>query len=246
MIKRWKFIREGFKSENGNVKWKVGEWQEPIKDLEMCNKGYHCSKKIYQAFSYVQGEVLAQVECKGKHQSTDDKEVWENQRVVKAYKWTKKDSVALSIYVAELCLENFEKVYPSDKRPREAIEAAKKWLKNPTAKNQSAAESAAWSARSAAESAAWSAESASWSAESAAWSAESAESARSAAWSASWSAESAALSAESARSAAESAESARSAAESASWSAESAAWSALVKKIFKWMDKRLLVLKEIK
>jgi hypothetical protein len=88
--------------------------------------------------------------------------------------------------------------------------------------DESAAESAAWSAarsaESAAESAAWSAarsaESAARSAESAAWSAaRSAESAARSAESAAWSAESAALSAESA------ARSAESAAESAAWSA---------------------------
>ncbi len=155
---KYKFIRKGFKSENGNTKWEIGKWQKPIKNLVLCEKGYHCSKTIYQAFSYVQGEILCQVECKGKNLKDTDKEVWENQRVVKAWKWTKKDSVALSIYAAELCIDNFEKVYPNDKRPREAIEAAKKFLKYPTAANRSAAESAARSAAwSAAESAAESA-----------------------------------------------------------------------------------------
>ena len=146
MTKRWKFLKKGFKSSSGNTKWKISEWSKPVKNLELCENGYHCSKEIYQAFSYVQGEILAQVECKGKHDSSDDKEVWETMRIVKAYKWTKNDSVALSIYAAELCIDNFEKEYPEDKRPREAIEAAKKWLKNPTQKNKSAAESAARSA----------------------------------------------------------------------------------------------------
>ena len=83
---------------------------------------------------------------------------------------------------AERTLENFEKQFPEDKRPREAIEAKRKFVKNEiTEEELSAAWSAAWSA---AESAAWSAWSAAWSARSAAWSA--AWSARSAesAWSA--------------------------------------------------------------
>ena len=96
-------------------------------------------------------------------------------------------------------------------------------------KTESAAESAAESARSAAESARSAAESAR-SARSAAWSAESAaRSAESTAWSA----------AESARSAAASA--ARSA-ESAAWSAESAAWSAAELNHFKWEAETLLTL----
>jgi len=229
-ITRWKFLNKGFKSAHGDTKWKIGKWSKPIKNLEMCNRGYHCSKEIYQAFSYVQGPILAEVECKGKHEPGNDKEVWETMKIVRAFKWQKKDSVALAIYSAELCIDNFEKEYPEDERPREAIEAAKKWLKNPTKQNMSAAESAgsaAWSARSAAGSAGYAAWSA---AESAAWSARSA--AGSAGYAA-WSAGSAARSAESA-------------AGSAAGSAGYAAGSALIEKISKWMDRRLLVLKEIK
>jgi hypothetical protein len=218
-MKRYKFLRKGNKSENGNFKWKLGEWYIHEGEIEMCNAGFHCSKGIYQAFSYVQGEILAEVEVKGKHQTQDDKEVWEKMRIVKEWEWTKKDSVLFSIYAAYLCLDNFEKVYPNDKRPREAIEAAERYIENPTEKNQEAAESAARSARSA-ESAAWSAESvarsAAWSAWSAAWSARSAESAESAAWSA----------------------------RSAAWSARSAE-SAVYKKLDKWMLNHLKELKQL-
>jgi hypothetical protein len=156
--------------------WKIGKWYKEI-NLSICIRGFHCSKTILDAMSYVSGEVLAIVETKGKHISQSDKECWQSMRIVKAYKWTKKDSVALAIYSAELVLKNYEKVYPDDNRPRKAIEAAKKVLKKDTAKNRSAAwsarsaESAAESARSAAESArsaAWSARSAAWSEESAA------------------------------------------------------------------------------
>ena len=108
---------------------------------------------------------------------------------------TYKQYVSYAIFAAEQCLSRWEKKYPKDRRPRKAIEAAKKCLKNPSKKNKDAA----------------------WSAESAARSARSAESAaRSAAESAAWSAESAARSARSAESAARSARSA----ESAAWSAE--------------------------
>src|ERR1019366_3169361 len=117
-------------------------------------------------------------------------------------KITQEQSVILACECAKRVLVHFEKEYPKDMRPREAIDAALLYVQKPTAKNKSAARSAAWSAarsaESAARSAAWSAESAAWSAawsaesaaRSAAWSAESA--ARSAAWSAARSAESAA------------------------------------------------------
>lgn len=75
--------------------------------------------------------------------------------------FTKKQNVKWVILCAESVLYNFESVYPNNKRPRKAIEAAKKYLKNPSGKNKSAAwsvtEFAAESARSAADFAVWSA-----------------------------------------------------------------------------------------
>ena len=101
------------------------------------------------------------------------------------------DKHRLSCVFALSCINNFEKEYPEDKRPREAIEAKLLWIDGKISIDElSAAESAARSAARSAESAARSA------ARSAAWSAESAESAaESAAWSAAWSARSAARSA---------------------------------------------------
>jgi hypothetical protein len=119
------------------------------------------------------------------------KEVFAKLKEGKNYDWlnwllsrlfTKKQCIRYAIFSAEQVLDNFEKVYPKDKRPRLAIKAAKNYLKNPTKRNRSAAYSAARSAYSAA-----------YSAYSAAYSAYSA--ADSAAYSAAYSAYSAARSA---------------------------------------------------
>ena len=125
-------VKGKIKSNSGNCTWKIGKWSKPIEDIDMCNSGYHCSKTILDAMSFVSGEVLAIVETKGKSEKQKGKEVYESMQIVKAYKWTKKDSVSLSIYSAELVLNNFEKLYPDDDRPRKAIEAAKKVLENDT------------------------------------------------------------------------------------------------------------------
>ncbi len=217
--KLYKFLRTGLKSDRGNHTWELNKWyKEDI--VEICEKGYHASKTPLQALGYVAGEILAEVSVRGESVIQDDKECWSEMKITKAYHWTKKDSVELSIFSAELCLENFEKLYPDDKRPREAIEAARKVLGADTEENRSAAWSAA---RSAAESA-WSA----WSAWSAAWSA--------------WSAWSAAWSAWSAWSAAWSAWSAWSAAESAAESA--AAKKLLISKLDAWFIKQIKTLKK--
>jgi len=233
MTKRFKFLRTGCKSNSGNrPKWVLNKWYKHEGNLELCNSGFHCSKGIYQAFSFVQGEILAQVEVKGKHIVEDNKEVWEQMRVIKTWKWQKKDSVLFACYAARLVLKNYEDVYPNDKRVREAIESAERYAKSPTKKNRLAAESAC--AESAARSAWFAADSA-------------AESAARSAWFAADSA------AESARSAAESAWSAWSAARSAAWSAWSAtrsvAWSAgsaAYKKLDIWMLAYLKNLKKTK
>lgn len=133
-------------------KFKLGEWYKED-NIVICSRGFHASKNIIDALRYVDCGWLAKVEVRGESVIEDDKECWSEMRIVGWKKWTKKDSVALSIYAAELVIDIYKKEYPDDKRPREAIEAAKKVLKNDTVRNRSAA----WSARSAAWSAARSA-----------------------------------------------------------------------------------------
>ena len=101
MKTRYKFLRKGLKSDNGDCIWKFGEWKHEDK-LSMCNSGFHCSKRIWEAFSYVKDEILAEVEVKGKHESEEDKEVWSDMRILRAWKWQKKDSVELAIFAIHL------------------------------------------------------------------------------------------------------------------------------------------------
>ena len=55
-----------------------------------------------------------------------------------------KQYVAYAIYAAEQVIGIYEKKHPDDKRPRQAIEAAKKCLENPTKENKAAANAAAF------------------------------------------------------------------------------------------------------
>ena len=83
----------------------------------------------------------------------EDKRDWANWLMARCM--VKKQRIAYAAFAAQQVLHIFEKEYPEDKRPRQAIESAIKVMKNNTAKNRSAAgfaaESAAESARSAAE-----------------------------------------------------------------------------------------------
>ena len=189
----FKFVHSDLKSDSGDCQWEIGEWKEHTEKLELCKSGFHASKNAGDAFYgyWDLGERFFLVEYAGKILKGEDKLVAQKMRLIKEIDVN--ISRELAIFCAEYSLKNYEVEYPNDKRPREAIDAAKNYLKNPSKENldklnaarsaaESAAESAAWSAaESAARSAAWSA---AWSAtESAAWSA-----ARSATWSAAWSA----------------------------------------------------------
>ena len=73
---------------------------------------------------------------------------WANWTITRAM--THEQNVRYACFSALQSIENFERLFPDDDRPRKAIEAALKWADNPTEENKVAAESAAWSAESAA------------------------------------------------------------------------------------------------
>jgi hypothetical protein len=56
---------------------------------------------------------------------------------------TYKQYVSYAVYAAEQVIDIYEAKYPDDKRPRLAIEAAKKCIKNPTEENKIAVDDAA-------------------------------------------------------------------------------------------------------
>ena len=69
----------------------------------------------------------------------------------------KKQAAQYAIFAAEQVIGIYEGKYPNDKRPRNAIEAAKAYLKNPCAKTKAAANAAAYAAAAAADAAAYAA-----------------------------------------------------------------------------------------
>ena len=179
-----------------------------LKELSPCIEGYEFVLKLKTTDLKTIFEALF-----------DHDAEWANWLIARLL--SRKDKIRYAIFAAEQVLDIFEKEFPEDKRPREAIEAARTVLKNNNKKNRV---SAARSAESAARSAARSAYSAAYSAaESVAYSV--AYSAEAAAYSVAYSAEAAAYSA---------AASAESAAEAAAESAVSAARTAMKIKIVKY------------
>jgi hypothetical protein len=62
---------------------------------------------------------------------------WANWLIVRVMNY--KQYVSYAVFAAEQVIDIFEKKYPNDKRPREAIEAAKKCIEDPIEENKKAA-----------------------------------------------------------------------------------------------------------
>lgn len=132
----WKSMRSGLQSAHGKIEWKEGKWFKHTGEISICNAGFHASENIVDAMGYLSCEILAKVEVRGDSIIRDDKQVWSEMKIVKIYKWTKKDNIKLAIYAAKLVVDLYEKRYPGDKRPREAIQAAQTFIKSPTEENR--------------------------------------------------------------------------------------------------------------
>ena len=76
--------------------------------------------------------------------AVEDKLSWANWTIVRIMEYS--DYVRYAVFAAEQVLDIFEKKYPNDKRPRLAIEAAKKCIDNPSDKNKKVAYAAAYAA----------------------------------------------------------------------------------------------------
>jgi hypothetical protein len=81
-------------------------------------------------------------------ESTYESLLWANKGLIMLM--TKKERVQYTIYAAKTVLDNFEILFPSDKRPRNAIESATKYIKSPRKKTILKARVEGQNARSAA------------------------------------------------------------------------------------------------
>jgi hypothetical protein len=144
----WKTIPQEFK--NHGHKWAMRKWFHVDGEMKLCENGFHASPRIIDALGYVKPGWVCLVKVRGEIKTDGDKSVCSGMMILRRWEWTKEMSVKLAIYAAELVLPIFEAKYPNDKRPAEAIAAAKKYLKNPTAYAAYAAHAAANAAANAA------------------------------------------------------------------------------------------------
>jgi len=163
---------------------KPGKWlpKIPADELVECDRGYHACKSD-QLLSWLNVR-LYEVKLGGKIIDGENKSLAQRIRFVrKIDTWNDKTARLYACWCAEQALPIYERDYPDDRRPREAIEVAARYASGiATAEELAAAGAAAGAAARAAAGAA--ARDAAWAA---AWAAARA-AARDAAWDAAWAA----------------------------------------------------------
>lgn len=134
----WKSLRlhEGqIVSAHDKSPWTVGEWREVPAPAREC-EGLNCCESIIDAMRYVNMEVLAEVEIDGVRIDGDDKITVQSMRIIRAWRWTREDSVLLTAFGVKLYLEYLEKESRLDAvHSKKEIESAKALIENPTYEN---------------------------------------------------------------------------------------------------------------
>ena len=144
VVKGYRFVTNDLRSKHGAVRWRVGEWQHVGGELSLCNLGFHACKEPTDSLEYVFGERWFSVEAKGTFLFGDDKFCCSDMRLVKEIPVTviKRWAVECAKHVLPI----YEKHYPNDNRPREAIDAAERYLADPSEENLKNLRDAAWDA----------------------------------------------------------------------------------------------------
>ena len=122
----------------------------------ICESGLHASKHVFDALRYAPGAMLRLVECSDVVEEQDDKFVCRS-RVELARVDASRLLREFACDCAERVLPIFEVKWPDDKRPRQAIEVARRYARDEATEEElAAAWDAAWdAARAAAGAAAW-------------------------------------------------------------------------------------------
>ncbi len=149
------FLRTDMTSGQGNEPpWAIGEERTIDGELDLCKRGYHSSPTWYDALQYAPGPVACIVEISDPVASDESKQVSRSRQLIAARN-VERELRLFGCDCAERVLPTYERQYPGDNRPRQAIEVSRRYAEG----QASAAElTAAWAdARAAAWAAAWAA-----------------------------------------------------------------------------------------
>lgn len=125
-MKAYHFLQADMRAGRGDEKpWEVGETRKlgaRVK-IKLCEEGYHASPTLWDALQYAPGPMACLVEVEPV-ETDETKSVSRSRTLIKAANIDRE----LRLFTAD-CAEHvlyiFERERPDDKRPREAIQAAR-------------------------------------------------------------------------------------------------------------------------
>ena len=125
----YKVLSPDLTSRNGGThQWHLGEWTPPVTSLEPCVSGYH----VCQESDLVEwlGPVICEAEIGGQYVRAHNKTVATTARITRVLDtWNATTQRLFACDCAERVLALFEKAYPIDLRPRQAIETARSFAR---------------------------------------------------------------------------------------------------------------------
>ena len=105
-----------------------GDWMPPMEVIP-CRSGYHLCRGAKHLIHWLGPEIYA-AESRGEVVEAENKVVAAEARLIcRIETWNERVARLFAADCAEHVLHIFEAVYPNDKRPREAIEAARKYAR---------------------------------------------------------------------------------------------------------------------
>jgi len=160
-----KFLDAGAIGPYSGFRWpkprgsRPGKWVHVDGDLDMCKRGIHACT-FAQATRWLREECYV-IELRDVVSDDGAKLLARSGRLVRRVdSWDQRAMVRFAADCAAHVLPIFERKHPKDGRPRKAIQAARKWARNPREKNAAASSYAAAASYAASSAASYAASSA--------------------------------------------------------------------------------------
>jgi len=125
-IKCYRFVRDDLTSENGELSWKIGEWNKVSGKIVCCSNGIHASLTPRDSIRNVYGQRWFISEARGEIVKQDNKFAASEMRIVEEI--PKIVLQRFAIWCAKDSLKYYEKKYPKDTRASDCIQAAEDYF----------------------------------------------------------------------------------------------------------------------
>lgn len=125
-IKCYRFVNDDLTSENGQMSWKIGEWNKVSGQIVCCSNGLHAGLTPRDSLTNVYGQRWFISEARGEIVKQDHKLAASEMRIVQEI--PKIVLQRFAIWCAMDCLKYYEKKNPNDKSISDCIQAAENYL----------------------------------------------------------------------------------------------------------------------